>query len=414
VTVAEFLRINPFQAGWRQMGYFSDCRAFVRDDRASVAITFALTVVPLLLFVGVAVDYSRISSAETRLQNAADSAALAISHQAKTTSDMDALKALATAHMAELLPANYDFEVVSVEKNGSTFVVTTTGSLPAGISHIAGYEEFEQSAVSEAYWGTGRLEVALVLDNTGSMSSYGRMTEMKEAAHALLDELEASEQGLVKVAIVPFDVNVRIPSTYKTASWFTVNWLVSLFWQGCVTDRNQPYDVSDAAVTSSSSTKYPGALCNSNSLQTILPLTDDFTLLRNKVNAMTPSGNTNITIGLSWGLTLLSSQTPFTEGAAWGTSNLTKIILLMTDGDNTENRWTSTSADIDARTALACQAAKDAGATLFTVRLMEGNATLLSQCATGADTYYDVENVQDLVPAFQAIGEQISQLRIAR
>jgi Flp pilus assembly protein TadG len=234
------------------MGLFSDYSAFVRDERASVATTFALTVVPLLMFVGMAVDYSRVSNAETRLQNAADSAALAISHRAKTTSDMDELKQLAATHMAELLPADYEFEVASVTKNGNTLVVTTNGSIPAGISHIAGYEEFEQSAVSEAYWGTGRLEVALVLDNTGSMASYGRMTEMKEAAHTLLDELEASEPGLVKVAIVPFDVNVRIPTTYKTASWFTVNWLVSFFWQGCVTDRNQPYDVSDAPVTSSS------------------------------------------------------------------------------------------------------------------------------------------------------------------
>ena len=44
---------------------------------------------------------------------------------------------------------------------------------------------------------------------------------MKKAANALLDELAGSEAGLVKVGIVPFDVNVRVPTTYKTASWFT-------------------------------------------------------------------------------------------------------------------------------------------------------------------------------------------------
>ena len=56
---------------------------------------------------------------------------------------------------------------------------------------------------------------------------------------------------------------------------------------------------------------------------------------------MSPAGNTNITIGLAWGLTLLSTQAPFTEGEPYGTENLTKIMVLMTDGDNTENRWTS-------------------------------------------------------------------------
>jgi hypothetical protein len=45
---------------------------------------------------------------------------------------------------------------------------------------------------------------------------------------------------------------------------------------------------------------------------------------------------------------------------------------------------------------------------------MEGNGSLLSNCATSNEHYYDVENVADLVPAFQAIGEQLSQLRISQ
>ena len=104
---------------------------------------------------------------------------------------------------------------------------------------------------------------------------------------------------------------------------------------------------------------------------------------------------------------------PFAEGQPWGTKDLTKIIVLMTDGDNTENRWTGNTNSIDARTALACQSVKDSDVTLYTIRLIEGNATLLSECATSAETYYEVEDVQDLVPTFKAIGEQISQLRIA-
>ena len=159
--------------------------------------------------------------------------------------------------------------------------------------------------------------------------------------------------------------------------------------------------------------QYPGALCSSNQLATILPLTDNFTDLRARVNAMTPAGNTNITIGLSWGMTVLSSQEPFIQGAAPGTADVTKIIVLMTDGANTENRWTNTASQIDARTKLACQAAKNAGITVYTVRLMEGTASLLSECASSLDTFYDVENVDDLVPAFEAIGEKLSQLRVS-
>jgi hypothetical protein len=129
---------------------------------------------------------------------------------------------------------------------------------------------------------------------------------------------------------------------------------------------------------------------------------------------MSPAGYTNITIGLAWGLSLLSNQEPFTEGEPYGTENLTKYIVLITDGDNTSNRWTNNTSSIDARTQIACQSVKDAGVTLYTIRLQEGNETLLSQCASSTDTYFDVDDVNDLVPTFQAIGEQISQLRVAK
>jgi len=93
---------------------------------------------------------------------------------------------------------------------------------------------------------------------------------------------------------------------------------------------------------------------------------------------------------------------------------VTKIIVLMTDGDNTENRWTSSATSIDARTQLACQAARDSSIVVYTVRLMEGNEDLLRNCASSDDNYYDVEQSADLVPAFQAIGEKISQLRLSQ
>ena len=386
---------------------------FVADERGSIALNFSITCTALLVMTGGAVDFARTSVAKTNLQNAADSAVLAIARNGSGASTQDALKVFATNYMAAMLPSDYDFEVLSVSRDGNLVQLTAEGSLEPGLSALAGFDSLHQSTASEAIWGTGKLEVALVLDNTGSMAEHNRMVEMKKAANALLDELDSSEDGLVKVAIVPFDVNVRVPTTYKTASWFKSDWWVSWFWKGCLADRDQNYDVSDAAVTTAAATKYPGALCSSDKLATIMPLTDNFTDLHARVNAMTPAGNTNITIGLAWGMTVLSSQEPFIQGAAPGTPDLTKIIVLMTDGANTENRWTSTASQIDARTKLACQAAKDAGITLYTVRLMEGNATLLSECASSLDTFYNVENIDDVVPAFEAIGERLSQLRVS-
>ncbi|HEX9641887.1 MAG TPA: pilus assembly protein [Candidatus Krumholzibacteria bacterium] len=389
-------------------------RFLVRDERGSIAITFAICSVVLVLFTGAALDYARMSRSYTMLQNAADAALLSVAHSAKDSSDTDALKQQTYDTMAAMLPDGFDFQITNFTKSGSTLNMSAKGVVPASLTAVVGYNQFEPSATSEVYWGTGKVEVLLVLDNTGSMSSFGRMTALKEAAAALLDELEGSEEGLVKVGIVPFDVYVRVPSSYKTASWFTtLNWIVNIFWNGCITDRDQPYDIDDTPVTTSS-TQYPGAICSGSSLTTIQPLTDDFTALNAKINAMSPAGYTNITIGLAWGLSLLSNQEPFTEGEPYGTENLTKYIVLITDGDNTSNRWTNNTSSIDARTQIACQSVKDAGVTLYTIRLQEGNETLLSQCASSTDTYFDVDDVNDLVPTFQAIGEQISQLRVAK
>ena len=337
---------------------------------------------------------------------------LGIAREAQEETSAEALKQMATGRMATMLP-NYNFEVTSAVPTSGTLTISAKGSIAAGLTTVAGYETLEQSVTSQAAWGTGKLEVAMVLDSTGSMAQYNRMVELKKAAKAMLDELELSEEGLVKIAIVPFDVNVRVANSYKTASWFKSDWWISWFWNGCLADRDQSNDVSDAAVTHSAATKYPGALCGSNNLKTIQPLTDDFTVLNDKVDSLAPAGNTNITIGMAWGMTILSSQEPFTEGVAPGTKDVTKAIVLMTDGDNTANRWTSTASQIDARTQLACQSAKNAKIVVYTIRLMEGNGTLLSNCATSTEHYYNVENVADLVPAFQAIGERLSQLRIS-
>ena len=56
---------------------------------------------------------------------------------------------------------------------------------------------------------------------------------------------------------------------------------------------------------------------------------------------MTPAGNTNVTIGLAWGFQSLSPVAPFNAPAP--APDLDKVIILLTDGDNTQNRWSSTA-----------------------------------------------------------------------
>ena len=86
----------------------------------------------------------------------------------------------------------------------------------------------------------------------------------------------------------------------------------------------------------------------------------------------------------------------------------------MTDGENTENRWTTNSADIDARTKKVCDNVKAAGIKLYTVRVIDGNTSLLQQCATRTDMFFNVQNASQLNSVFTQIANNLANLRIAK
>ncbi len=186
-------------------------------------------------------------------------------------------------------------------------------------------------------------------------------------------------------------------------------------WSGCVIDRTQPYDTtSDAPVSTNAATLYPAAKCAMNSLLPIMDLTTDIASARTYAQKMKPDGNTNITIGIQWGMEVLSPSAPFTGGAQFTDKTVNKYMIVLTDGLNTQNRWTTTSATIDARTALACTAAKNLGITVFTVRLEQGNSSMLQACASQTGYYYNLSNSSQISGALGSIMKSIKKVRLTR
>ncbi|MEX0853509.1 MAG: pilus assembly protein TadG-related protein [Bauldia sp.] len=187
----------------------------------------------------------------------------------------------------------------------------------------------------------------------------------------------------------------------------------------------------------------PNFMCTSKALQ---PLTVDQTTVTNAVNAMIALGATNIEEGLMWGWRVLSPSAPFTEGRAYTANDNQKILVFMTDGENTyyptskyPGTWygawgfisknhlgtTSTDQDVeqnkmDERTAIACQAVKDAGITVYTVAftgsggINDTTQAMLVACATEPSMAYVAADQSALLAAFSAIGDDISLLRISQ
>ncbi len=186
-------------------------------------------------------------------------------------------------------------------------------------------------------------------------------------------------------------------------------------WSGCVIDRTQPYDTqADQPVSTNAATLYPAAKCAMNSLLPIMDLTTDIASARTYAQKMTPNGNTNITIGVQWGMEVLSPTAPFTNGAQFTDTTVNKYMVLLTDGLNTQNRWTTTAATIDARTTLACAAARANHITVFTVRLEQGNSDMLQGCASQKDYYYNLSNSNQIAGALGNIMKSIKKVRLTQ
>ncbi len=406
----------------------------------------AFTAIPMMGAVGMAVDYTRANATRTAFQAALDSTALMLSKTAANQSAA-ALQTSATNYFNALFtPTNASNIAISASyasNGGSKVTLSGSATVTTNFLAILGFNKINITANSTATWGNTRLRVALVLDNTGSMQSDSKMTALKTASQNLLTQLKtaATTADDVYVSIVPFSKDVNLDPTNYAASWLdwddwdaangscsssrystqsscTQNgkrWTPNSHstWNGCVTDRDQNFDTTNDAPTSGG-TLYPAEQYSSCPAAT-MGLSNDWTKLSNKINAMQPNGNTNQAIGLQVGWQTLTAS-PFSVPAMDSNYTYTQVIILLTDGLNTQDRWYSNASSIDTRQQKTCDNIKAAGITLYTVQVNTGNdptSTLLQNCATDSSKFFLLNSANEIVTTFNQIGTALSNLRLS-
>jgi hypothetical protein len=135
------------------------------------------------------------------------------------------------------------------------------------------------------------------------------------------------------------------------------------------------------------------------------------------VSNMSPNGNTNQAIGLQLGWMSLVGGGPFTSPAMDPNYQYKQIIILLTDGLNTQDRWYTSQSSIDAREQLTCNNIKAAGITLYTIQVNTGGdptSTLLQNCATDSTKFYLLTSASQILTTFNSIGTNLSQLYVAK
>lgn len=420
---------------------------FLRDKRGNIAPMMAMLAVPLIGSAGVAIDYSQANAARTAFQSALDATALAMSKTAATRSAAD-LQATASSYFNALFTSSQARDVAVTASYtgtaGSKLVLNATATLKTNVLGILGYGDIDIAAAATSTWGETRLRVALVLDNTGSMSSAGKMTALKTASQNLLTQLKnaALLPEDVYVSVVPFSKDVNVGADKYDRNW--INW--SLWeavngtcsntsyrsksscernnkvwtpaahdtWNGCVTDRDQNYDTTNDAPVAGG-TLYPAEQYDSCPVP-VMELSNDWTSLSGKIEAMQPAGNTNQAIGLQMGWQTLTAS-PFTVPEFDAAYQYNQVIILLTDGMNTEDRWYTSQSSIDKRQQKTCDNIKAAGITLYTVQVNTGNdptSTLLQNCASTSSKFFLLKSADQMITTFNQIGTALSQLRLAQ
>jgi Flp pilus assembly protein TadG len=259
-------------------------KRFQRDERGAFLVLFGVMALVLIATSGAVVDYTQIEQARSRAQNALDAAALGLQPHVfdEPAKNKEWFITEAKALLAERLAA--DTGVTSTindatfDKTNGQLILKAEITVSTSFVSLVGVPSITASLISEATRKRLNIEVAMVLDNSGSMLSYQRMVKLKEAAKSATDILfdyEATQPN-VFISIVPFTQYVNVGTANRTASWMsqtgassishlnfdddddestpftgTVNrW--SLYdgfsnesWAGCVEARVAPYDADD-------------------------------------------------------------------------------------------------------------------------------------------------------------------------
>lgn len=391
---------------------------------------------------GLAVESARFHNARDVIQQNLDATLLHVA-KLKNSEDgeFDAQQA-AQEHMAKLKRYSQigggEIAVSLTEPKAGHMKAEALATMPSIFGRFFGHSGIGVKVASEVELGESPVEVALVLDNTGSMAG-AKLDALKSAATSLIDiayEPENAEDN-VKIGIVPFAQYVNVGMTNRNAPWMDVpvdystnlpevcysvtpvtgtsncrtenqTYMVdgapttasvqvcdyqygppetqcytpvdSSTWYGCAGSRSYPLDTLDDDY----STPIPG-VPNASCPSEITPLTNDPASLKSDVSNMVATGDTYIPSGLIWGMRVLSKIAPYEE--AKGKTELVKgqkvrkIMVLMTDGLNSLSPTYpahngSDMALSNSLTAEICTNAKAQGIEVFTVAFDVADETI--------------------------------------
>jgi len=460
-------------------------RRFARDRRGNYGIMMAVLAPMLLLGAGFGVNIAQLSTARSNLLAALDSAVTSTARditigviEAKDAKPTVEAFLIANGQRAFSRGARITLDKVVTDPFRKTVMAQASVVVDVAFPLFGAANRQTITSVSEARYSDRKIEVAMVLDVTGSMAiGRDKIGELKAAAkvavEALLDGNKHSADR-VRVALVPYAQSVNVGEKLAKAAVFyeegngpvpPKGWTApSRRNDYCATERKMQDgapDYSDAAPDSKRTARDSAgksyeykALVNRDGrlvrdrvntrecpAAALVPLTSDKAALDGVINSFSADGVTAGGVAMQWGYYMLSPNWRATISAAGlgagpadpDPDKIAKIAILMTDGEfNTafaavpasqkpqmdqQNRSSTNAKAI-------CKAMRKDGVEVFTIGFAlparEGAAAreVLKDCAS-PDTaltkhFYEATTGDELKKVFGDIVRNIERLALIR
>ena len=270
-------------------------RRFARGEAGVVAIFVALTGTVLVGVAGMAVDFARLNLVQSRMQEAADAAAVAAARErasyAGSASCESDIEAYARNHFDALYGQGFmqldsgditftDFQVTESGEAGVSIAMRLEGDVPLGLSRLLTDGQTQQTiSVSTRIKEEGQLRLALVTDtlaeDPNGVSPAGGLssseldtveTELKDTVDSVVPGSGPCSPDNVYVSVVPYTGTVNIAAPVNGAAgepaWLEGDDVSSTYnpvpsipdedeWWGCVMARSPDIDFSERGISPS-------------------------------------------------------------------------------------------------------------------------------------------------------------------
>ncbi len=449
---------------------------FRRDDRGNVAMIAALSVIPIVSVVGLAIDLQMTSTQQAGVLAAVDSAVIAGAKSLQAGRTKKQIEQEVNDYVSALIKdksrgTSCNRVILNFGNNDETINASVSCTQKTTLSHMFGRETMSFKIESGSAYGVGDVEVAMVFDVSGSMNSANRMKSLKQAANNAVDILlpkdkntgEVQSEG-IRISMISYDTMMNAGIYFKKVTGLDAKRTITVPYQTCkkwkwekkngkwkkycdrYEDGEKTYNVDSTCVSERTGDdaftdeepaedkwitpvevkvkkKKNGTpkgisveTCNEFGPQ---PLTNNRQKLEKYIKDIEPRGGTAGQLGIAWGWYTLSPKwndvwPSASEAEEYDPVKNTKVIIMMTDGEfNTAFDYSL--GDSSEQAIAMCDEIKLEGVLIYTVAFQapqKGKQTLKS-CATSDEYAFEPKNASELNDAYADIARSISDLRIS-